>query len=202
MVFEIRDIHIVLASGSPRRKELLQGLGWTFSIVPSNVPEDFPPERPPEEGALDIARRKAEDVARNYPDALVIAADTVVVLENRVLGKPKSKEDAFSMLSQLAGRQHDVVTAIALCYRNRCLVGAERTKVWFRSLTKEDIESYVALGESFDKAGAYGIQDKGALLVERIEGCFYNVMGLPLFRLSKMLEELGVSLKAQWRAGS
>jgi len=199
MVFEMtKDLHVVLASASPRRKELLQGLGWNFSVVPSNVPEDFPQSADPEEGAIQIARRKAEDIARIYPKSLVIAADTVVVLGGKIFGKPKNQEEAYFMLRTLANKQHDVITAIALSYRNECITDAEKTKVWFRSLMREDIEAYVSLGECFDKAGAYGIQGRGALLIEKIEGCFYNVMGLPLFRLSKMLERLGIPLNVQW----
>jgi len=160
--------------------------------MPCDIPEVFDPSRTPEENAAALALQKALCVAGKVPDGVIIGADTIVVLEGKMLGKPDGPQDAVRMLSLLSGRTHTVVTGFALVDRpsGRQTAGAERTEVTFRSLPLREIEEYVAGGSPLDKAGAYGIQDDyGAVFVTRIEGCFYNVVGLPLSRIHSALQE-------------
>lgn len=185
---------IVLASGSPRRRELLETLGLDFRIVPARG-EEIPPEGAgPAETVTALAKAKADEVAGLFPEALVIAADTVVWAEGRILGKPRDEADARRMLHMLSDNSHEVYTGTALIYKGKSIAGAEKTKVFFRRLTDAEIDGYIATGEPMDKAGAYGIQGRAALMVKRIEGDYFNVMGLPLCRLGQMLEEIGVHL--------
>lgn len=193
----------ILASASPRRRALLQGLGLSFTAIPSEVPETVEEGLAP--GALveELARRKAVAVAAELAepeDKLVIGADTIVVLDGTVLGKPTDEAEARAMLAQLSGRWHEVFTGVAVVEpgTGRVESASERTGVKFRHLAPAEIAAYVATGEPLDKAGAYGVQGKGALLVERIEGCYYNVVGLPLVRLAGLLEKFGVNL---WEEG-
>lgn len=188
---------MVLASASPRRRQLLQLLGLDFQVIPSAVERDkkiLPVS--PGERAMELAAGKAEDVAAVKPDALVIAADTLVAAGGRLLGKPRDEEEAREMLTFLSGRRQEVYTGVALycAAENRKLVDCESTIVQFRTLSGREIEAYVRSGEPMDKAGAYGIQGLGAVLVERIEGCFYNVVGLPLTRLALMLKGFGLEV--------
>lgn len=150
----------------------------------------------PEELVLKMADGKGRDVAGQFPEALVIAADTIVVLEQRVLGKPRDEKDAAEILSSLSGRWHQVYTGLALYHqaKERTAAAVETTKVHFRELSLKEIEFYIKSGEPMDKAGAYGIQGLGAVLVQGIEGCFFNVMGLPLFRLACLLKDFGVDV--------
>lgn len=174
---------LILASQSPRRIELLTRLGFNFQVHPSDVEEEFAPDTRPEVVAVDLAGQKADQVALFHPDALVLAADTIVVLQDRILGKPSDDREAHQMLSFLSGRQHHVITGIALSAPslNRRITVHERTYVTFDTLTNAEIEAYVATGSPLDKAGAYGIQDDlGALFVRKISGDYYNVVGLPL----------------------
>lgn len=185
---------IILASASPRRAELLKRIGLEFRIVPSNVEEAVEGSPDARILAQKLACQKARAVAACYPEALVLAADTVVCCEGEILGKPKDHRDAVRMLQLLSGRTHEVSTGVVL---RRESTGQERcevvtTRVTFRRLSREEILGYVATGEPFDKAGAYGIQGYGALLVEGIEGCYSNVVGLPLARVGEMLREFGV----------
>ncbi|MCS7064950.1 MAG: Maf family protein [Fimbriimonadales bacterium] len=186
----------VLASESPRRQALLRLLGQPFKIHPPRIEERLPEFTPrPAQLAKRLARAKAEAVAPAYTDALIIAADTVVVLENRVLGKPETADDARQMLRLLAGKTHGVITALCLLLRQQgrtthMTLDAPRTRVTFRPLSEAWIEWYIDTGEPFDKAGAYGIQEYGALLVERVVGDYFNVVGLPLPTLVRRLEEL------------
>ncbi len=187
---------IVLASASPRRKEILQMLGVRDLIVlpaagAEIVPEDVGPGKAVE---LISAAKAMETAGRCGPDDLVIAADTVVYADGSILGKPSSPEDAARMLQLLSGRSHQVYTGITVGRNGRFVSEHEVSCVFFRELTREDILGYIATGEPMDKAGAYGAQGIGALLVERIEGDFFNVMGLPVCRLGKMLKEQGVNL--------
>ena len=181
---------IVLASGSPRRKELLGTLGLEFSVVPANDEEIAPEGAGPAETVMVLSRAKAAEVAKSYPESLVIAADTVVWAEDRILGKPKSEAEAKAMLHMLSDNTHEVYTGVTLMLGDKEVVGAECTKVFFRRLTDAEIDRYVATGEPMDKAGAYGIQGKGRLLVRGIEGDFYTVMGLPISRLYRELRAL------------
>jgi len=186
---------IVLASGSPRRRELLGALGLEFTVHPARGEESFAEGLSPEETVGCLSRAKAEEVAAQYPrDTLVIAADTIVWHEGRVFGKPSDKAEAFSMLRALSGDTHRVYTGITLIANGNVLCEAECTEVRFRELSDREIEAYIATGEPMDKAGAYGIQGKASLFVEGIVGDYFNVMGLPICRLGKMLNKLGVSL--------
>ena len=190
---------IILASGSPRRRELLAGLGWNFEVIPPQVDEKKIDGEPPAELVKRLAEEKASSVASRFLGNWVLGADTVVALEGRILGKPNSEGEAAKMIAELSGRTHSVFTGVALIAPDgRKLINAEETRVTFRPLGKEDILAYIALGESMDKAGAYAIQERGTLLAERIDGCYFNVVGLPLFRVSQMFAEMGIALSEQW----
>lgn len=181
---------LVLASRSPRRRRLLEQLGLDFSIHPSAIEEILPASLPPSVAVEQIALEKAVSVAASYPEALTLAADTIVVLEDEILEKPASEEDAVQMLQRLSGNTHTVYTGVALVYpaKDAKLTSCEATSVTFDALTAEEIAAYVATGSPMDKAGAYGIQDDfGAVFVRRIEGDYYNVVGLPLNRLFRLL---------------
>lgn len=187
---------LVLASASPRRAELLRQVGLSFEVQVSNVPEEADePGRDAAEVAAEHARQKALAVARQYPERLVLGADTVVVLDGAVLGKPVDATAAQAMLRRLSGREHEVITAVVLALSDgQCArvvdEHAECTRVCFRALSATEIECYVATGEPLDKAGGYGIQGRGALLVRAIEGCYFNVVGLPLSSTWEMLRRL------------
>jgi septum formation protein len=185
-------MRIVLASKSPRRIALLKALGLTFEIIPSSVDESQVAAGSPREIATEAARLKAEEVAARLDSALVIAADTIVCRGDKIYGKPKSIEEARETLRELSGRMHRVITGLALEETGHSDVApsrldAEETQVFFKPLDDRNIDEYIATGEPFDKAGGYGIQGAGSSLVERIEGCYFNVVGLPLPRLLKLL---------------
>ena len=174
---------LILASQSPRRRLLLKQIGLRFSVRPSAVPEDVLDHEPPAHNAKRIALSKALEISRRVRRGIVIGADTIVVLGDRILGKPKTRNEARQMLHSLSGKMHTVYTAFALidAETGEQVVKLEKTKVWFRKLSSEEIRSYVATGSPMDKAGAYGIQDDyGAVFVKRVEGCFYTVVGFPL----------------------
>ncbi len=187
---------IILASASPRRISLLRSLGVSFRVVPSQIEEDMNPSLPAPELALRQAGQKARAVACKYPEAIVLGADTVVCCEGEILGKPRDYQEALRMLRLLSGRSHEVSTGLALIQESTGRMREEvvTTKVFFRVLSEKEIQGYLATGESFDKAGGYGIQGYGALLIEKIEGCYFNVVGLPLAKLGVMLKEFGVDL--------
>jgi septum formation protein len=172
----------ILASGSPRRRELLHQLGLSFTIIPSRRQETNQSGMEPRGHAIYYAKEKAKEVAQRYPQQWVLAADTIVVVDEEIMGKPVSVSEATAMLSRLSGRSHHVITAV-------CLLSAQsgveeshavQTKVFMRRLSAADIKGYIATGEPMDKAGAYGIQGIGGCLVQRIEGSYSNVVGLPL----------------------
>ncbi len=186
---------VILASASPRRKELMEMLGIrNLKIRPARGEERPPAGAGPEELVLALASAKAEEVAGLYAleEDVVVAADTVVWIDGRVLGKPHSRQEAAAMLRRLSGRTHQVYTGVCVLKGGRGLSRCERSSVRFRPLSEEEIAAYVATGEPMDKAGAYGAQGLGALFVERIEGDFFNVMGLPLCSLGQMLKQQGV----------
>ncbi len=187
---------IILASASPRRRALLEGIGLAdFTILPSDADEELPENISPGEAVKLLAKTKAESVSKSAGgNAVVIAADTVVCYQDEILGKPADRGDAFRMLSMLSGKTHAVYTGFCVRNGSREILASERTEVEFRSLTSEEIWSYIDTGEPFDKAGAYGIQGLGAMLVRRIDGDYYNVMGLPVCRLSLALKEFGINL--------
>jgi septum formation protein len=162
---------------------LLRQLGLKFTIHPSRIPEEFDPSRSPEKNARRLAAAKAMEVAERYSNAIVISADTIVVLGRSVLGKPASHAEAVNMLRMLSGKEHIVITAFAIndCRSGKSVIGTERTRVTFRKISLKEIRAYVASGSPMDKAGAYGIQDDyGAVFVRKVNGCFYNVVGFPL----------------------
>jgi septum formation protein len=187
---------IILASASPRRQELLRQVGCDFRVITSDVDEDLDRISSPAELAVSLAVAKALDVAKKTAaDDVVIGADTIVVMDGQVYGKPVDEDDALRMLSELAGSQHQVITGIAVAADGKVWTDFAVTAVNFRDLTRLEIERYVASGEPQDKAGGYAIQGIGALLVESIEGCYANVVGLPLVTLDKLLRQArGVSL--------
>ncbi|KPJ54319.1 hypothetical protein AMJ39_00835 [candidate division TA06 bacterium DG_24] len=187
-------IPIVLASSSPRRQWILRQIGIPFIVMPSRVDEEVGLQEKPLELVRSVAVEKARDVARRLVEGIVVGADTVVVCGEGVLGKPRDQEDAAAMLASLSGRAHQVHTGLAVfdVASGRELVEVETTVVHFRRITRSEIDRYVLTGEPLDKAGAYGIQGMGALFVDRIEGCFYNVVGLPVARLYAMLREFGL----------
>ena len=183
---------VVLASSSPRRRELLNLIGISHEVRPANLDESMRPRETPRRHAERLARDKASAVAMRDPDLITIAADTIVVINRKVLGKPADKEDAARMLAMLSGREHTVITAVAVSRGKKLRSAIEEVKVKFRRLREEEIEAYIATGEPMDKAGAYGIQGFGATIVERVEGDYFAVMGLPLVRLIGLMRELGV----------
>lgn len=187
---------LILASSSPRRAELLKQIGLDFEIRAGNVDETPLPGLSPPELVRCLAKKKAAAVARQLNDGIVIAADTVVVWQGQVLGKPLDEDEAFAMLSRLQGSVHEVFTGIALAgaRSGKSLVGHEQTRVFFRAIGEDEIRRYVAGGEPLDKAGAYGAQGRGAVFIKRLEGCYTNVVGLPLARLSLMLKEFGINV--------
>ena len=187
---------IVLASGSPRRRELLERIGLTdFTVRVPEVEESFPEGLTPPQVVSYISREKAEAAVKLCgPEDIVISADTMVFLDQDRLGKPRDEAHALEMLTALQGRKHTVCTGVSVCQGATRLTETESTAVFFRSATEAELRRYIATGEPMDKAGAYGVQGRGALLVERLEGDFFNVMGLPVLRLARMLETFGVHL--------
>ena len=187
---------IILASASPRRTELLKQIGLNFEVVPSNISEDIAETNAPADYAMNLSCRKAQDVAaRSKNDCIIIGADTIVVSE-RILGKPKDEKDAFEMLKMLRGKWHSVITGLTVIdtLERKTVKCHECTNVKIKNLSDDFIWSYIRTGEPFDKAGSYGIQGIGAVMVEKIEGCYFNVVGLPLARLTSILEEFGVKV--------
>lgn len=186
---------IILASASPRRRELLGTIGIKdFIVCPAKGKELAPESLSPDELVKYLSREKAREVAALYPDDLIIAADTIVWAKGRVLGKPRDEADAFNMLRLLSGDIHEVHTGITLIKGGTELCEAECTKVSFRELSDSEINAYIASGEPMDKAGAYGIQGLASLMVSKIEGEYFTVVGLPLCRLGLMLNKIGVQL--------
>ena len=184
---------IILASQSPRRRELLERMGFSeFEIIPARGEELATRTLTPDRLVEELSRRKCVEVSAAHPEALVIAADTLVAVNNRVLGKPGSEEDASRMLHTLSGRLHMVYTGVTVACGGKLVTEHEMTSVRFRALSDADIIRYIATGESMDKAGAYGIQGYGCLLVEGITGDYYNVVGLPVCRLGRILTSFGV----------
>ena len=187
---------LVLASASPRRRELLTQAGFAFRVEVADIPEDPQPGEDPIAYVTRLAREKAETVSRRIaePSAVVLGADTTVVIDGLILGKPESPDDAARMLRQLSGRTHHVMTGVAVATGEaaniQTLVAAETTAVEFLSLSQQEIDNYVATGEPMDKAGAYAIQGRAARWIPRIHGCYFNVVGLPLALVSSLLAAL------------
>ena len=186
---------IILASQSPRRRQLLSQVGLTdFEIFIPQADESYNPDALPEEIVCSICRKKGQSAQEQLqdPEALLIAADTMVFLDGLRLGKPRDEADAFAMLSALSGRTHHVCTGVTVCQGSRTETRSETTAVTFRPITEREIWSYIHTGDPMDKAGAYGVQGKAALFVSGIQGDYFNVMGLPLHLLGQMLAEFDV----------
>jgi septum formation protein len=185
---------LTLASESPRRKRLLQSVGLDFRIVPSRVAESGAPSGNPSSDAEKWAHAKSASISTAFPDSWVLGADTIVVVDGKIFGKPADRDEASSMLSELSGRAHDVITGICLMKASPGIykTGSVTTKVLFKDLSRDEIEAYIRTGEPMDKAGAYGIQGIGAFLVRAIEGSYTNVVGLPLCEVLAWLMEEGV----------
>lgn len=186
-------VRVVLASASPRRRELLKLIGIRHTVEPAELDESVRPGENPAVYVERLAREKAGRIAAKDRDAVVIAADTTVVLDGEILAKPADAADAASMLRRLAGRSHVVHTGMAVSRGDRLVSAVESVGVTFRALTPDEIAAYVATGEPLDKAGAYGIQGFGATIVERVEGDYFSVMGLGLRRLVDLLARVGVA---------
>ena len=182
--------NIILASASPRRKELMKRTGFNFTVKPSQVPEMVPPSVPMEKRAAFLAELKAAATSIYYPKDIIIGADTTVLLEGELLGKPKDEKEAAGMLRKLSGKVHTVITGVSIIYSDQedAETFSSESKVEFYELSEKEIEEYVASGEPMDKAGAYGIQGRGFQLVKRIEGDFFSVMGLPIAELVRRLK--------------
>lgn len=186
---------IILASASPRRKELLKQLiGDNFQVFPSSYEESHDPDLSPEQQLLKHSAEKARNVAKHFDIGIVISADTMVIFDGKILGKPLSPRKAEEMLLKLSGKKFEVITGLTVLDLGTGgeISESEITCVWMAKMSREQIKAYIRTGEPLDKAGAFAIQGKGAALIERIEGDFYNVVGLPLFRLGKIMERLGV----------
>ena len=181
---------LILASKSPRRNELLRLSGYDFLTVPALKDENVPNGITPCDAVLMLSKQKAEEIAETHPYDIVIGADTVVALDNNIMGKPKNESDAFNMLKALSGKTHTVLTGVCIISPDKKINFYEQTEVEFYTLGENEIMQYIASGEPMDKAGAYGIQEKGALFVKRINGDFYNVVGLPVARLARELKSL------------
>lgn len=188
---------LVLASGSPRRREILEQIGLDFEVIPSGIDEASPEGCSPEEAAMAIALRKARHVTKKvrYP-ALVIGADTIVILRGEIMGKPADARQAFQMLNRLSGEEHTVITGVAVTNSENGeeRTGYERTLVRMKGICPERIEKYVCTGEPLDKAGAYAVQGRAAVFIHSIKGCYYNVVGLPVAKLDSMFHSLDVDL--------
>lgn len=184
-------VRVILASQSPRRRELLTLVGITHDVLPADIDETVWPNEEPVPHCERLARSKAETLAAQHPEALVIGSDTIVVVDGDILGKPRDREEAIAMVTRLSGRSHVVHTAVAVAHQGEVRSGVESVGVTFRDLTPELIAAYVDTGEPMDKAGAYGIQGFGATIVERVDGDYFAVMGLPLGRLVELIRGIG-----------
>lgn len=180
-------MHIILASQSPRRKELMGLLRLPFTVRVADIDETMDPAKDPYEEVARVSRKKAAAIPC-APEDIIIAADTIVVCEGQVLGKPADDEEAFRTLSLLSGKVHQVMTGLTVRQGDRFVTCTEVSDIYFRSLSPEEIRDYIATGDCSDKAGAYGIQNGGALFVEKLVGDYYNVMGLPVCRLNLILK--------------
>lgn len=187
-------MQIVLSSGSPRRKELLSLLGIPFQVTVPNIPEIQLEGESPRSFCLRISREKAYAVDRHDPEALVIGADTIVVIDGKILGKPRDIHEAYDFLNLLQDRTHDVFTGYTIATGARNISRVIRTKVRFKAMSAKEISWYISTGEPMDKAGAYAVQGIGSLFIERIQGCYTNVIGLPISYLYRDLNRFGIQL--------
>ena len=175
----LKNENIILASRSPRRAFLLKQIGLQFEQIPSHIKENFNGMQP-DDFVLYYSKKKAEEIQKTYPESLIIGADTIVVLNNEIIGKPQNDEDAFQILKKLSGKYHEVLTGVSILFHDSQLSDIAKTKVYFKSISDEDLREYVSTSEPMDKAGAYGIQGYGSQFIDKIEGCYFNVMGFPI----------------------
>jgi septum formation protein len=189
---------VILASSSPRRFELLKMIGLNFKVRPSHVKEIYQDHLTPLEYTQQNARNKGEAIAEKYRDHIVLSADTIVVLNNQIIQKPKDEKDAREILEKLSGKTHQVITSFGIMQKNagKVLLDHEITEVQFRKLSRDELHAYINTGEPFDKAGGYGAQGAGALLIKHVNGCFYNVVGLPLQKFFLDLDRFLVELES------
>lgn len=185
-------MEIILASGSPRRKELLTLAGVNFRVIPSGADENIDKDLSPAQTVEKLAALKASDVFSHYPNCAIIGSDTIVAADGGILGKPADENDAFNMLSSLSGKTHSVFTGVCIKTPEKTVIFSEETRVTFYPLTPDEIREYIATGEPMDKAGAYGIQGRGCTLVEKIDGDYFNVVGLPIAKTVRKLKELNI----------
>jgi septum formation protein len=197
LVENYHKLDFILASASPRRSELLNNIGLKFKVIVSHADEDELSPENLDSGLVKNARRKGETVAESDEDAVVISADTIVVLDHHVMGKPEDENDAREMLKKLSGRTHEVMTAFGLICKkhNKSYFETVTTRVKFRELHSDEILAYVKTGEPMDKAGAYAIQGKGSVLIDSIEGCYFNVVGFPVSRFFVVLKDFCKGIK-------
>lgn len=188
-------MRLILASQSPRRRELLSSLGYEYEVCPADIDETIPEGTEAKYVPEILSREKALAVLKENPDAVVVGSDTVVICEGHILGKPQSKEEAKAMLTLLSGRKHVVATGLCVCSKEMTRSLVNVTEVYFHELSEALIESYVATGEPMDKAGAYGIQGYGSVLVRKIDGDYFSVMGLPLSQTARLLSQFGINGK-------
>jgi septum formation protein len=180
---------IVLASNSPRRQQLLRDIGLAFTVRSKNVPEDFPDDMPLAEVPVYLARKKALAFAAELGSEIIITADTVVIINGRILNKPADAAEAFAMLAQLSGQMHEVITGVCLFSKTKTVTFSDRTEVYFRELSPAEIQYYVEAYQPFDKAGAYGAQEwMGMVAIDKIVGSYFNVMGLPVHKVYSQLQ--------------
>jgi septum formation protein len=187
----VSGARVVLASASPRRRELLNLIGIAHEVRPANIDETMRPREAPRRYAERLAREKASAIATRDPDLITIGADTVVVISRKVLGKPADADDAARMLRMLSGREHTVITAVAVSRGRKLRSAIEEVRVKFRRLRDDEIDAYIAMGEPMDKAGAYGIQGLASRYIDRVEGGYFNVVGLPMSLVYRHLKTLG-----------
>lgn len=199
LITNLEHLDVILASASPRRFELLNTTGLKFKVIPSNIDEDKIQDKDPYKLVKELALQKGLKVSKNNRDKLVISADTIVLNGGKVLGKPNDEDEAFSMLQSLSGRTHTVITAFALLLSryDKTLVESASTQVTMRMLHNDEIWAYVNTGEPMDKAGAYAIQGQGAMLIEKINGCYSNVVGFPLSKFFTTLDHFLEGLALQ-----
>ena len=188
----MKNHDIILASASPRRETILSQIGLKFIVVPSNTIEDFSIKLPPEAFCEHWAREKAKNIAKDYPKSYIIGADTIVVLDGKILGKPKSRDHSISMLKSLSGKTHEVLTGLSIIQMDSGVDFSinESTFVEINTITESDIINYIDIYKPYDKAGSYGIQDGFSVHIKKINGCFYNVMGLPTSTFYKHFLEI------------
>jgi len=189
---QLHEKKIILASQSPRRIELLRSVGLNFNEIPSNVQEEISEKVDSLQFVRDISLQKAKSVWKKTNADLVIAADTIVTMDNQIFGKPQNADHAATMLRKLSGRIHHVISGLCLLMKNQQIIDHEITKVTFYKLTAEEIDAYIASNEHADKAGAYGIQGLASLFVKKIEGCYFNVVGFPLGKFYQHLKEIKI----------